>query len=213
MDLELIGRLLGWATAATVALTGLWTYFGKSKDSAWTRLVSENDRVRRDLQEMKADLRSTNERLEKVESELEELRADRRTLMDFLRDVVSGQFPLDWIQTRAQELLTFNGAAAFRHMGHSRARPLSVHAFGAALDFDAAWNAYGVPLAQQQIDRDVIRVFQECGWEWGGLWSDPYEDGMHLQWTDPLPGVPQPAWRDAMARGEGSALKPKPTPV
>lgn len=113
----------------------------------------------------------------------------------------------------AGRLRTFNGSFAPRHMGHSRARPLSVHAFGAALDFDAAWNAYGVPLAQQQIDRDVIRVFQECGWEWGGLWSDPYEDGMHLQWTDPLPGVPQPAWRDAMARGEGSAPKPKPTPA
>lgn len=113
----------------------------------------------------------------------------------------------------AGRLRTFNGAAAFRHMGHDRSRPLSVHAFGAAVDVDAAWNAYGVPPAQMQIDRDVVRVFQECGWEWGGLWSDPYEDGMHFQWTDPLPGVRQPAWRDAMARGEGRAPKPTPAPA
>ena len=112
MDLELIGKILGWTTAGTVALTGVWTYLGKSKDSAWTRLVSENDRVRKDLQEMKTELKSTNERLGKVETELEELRADRRTLLDFLRDVVSGQFPLDWIQTRAKELLTRMGRGA-----------------------------------------------------------------------------------------------------
>lgn len=108
----MIGKVLGYATAGTVALTGVWTYLGKSKDSAWSRLVSENDRVRKDLQEMKTELKSTNERLEKVETELDGMRADIRLLLDFLRDIVSGQFPLDWIQTRARELLARMGRGA-----------------------------------------------------------------------------------------------------
>lgn len=108
----------------------------------------------------------------------------------------------------ADKLRTFDGAVAFRRMGTNRSRPLSVHAFGAAVDFDARWNGYGVPQDRMQINREVVRTFQECGWEWGGAWSSPWEDGMHFQWTNPLSGVPQPAWRDAMAQ-----RTPAPAPV
>ncbi|MFB9994466.1 M15 family metallopeptidase [Deinococcus oregonensis] len=56
-------------------------------------------------------------------------------------------------------------------MGTNRNRPLSVHAFAAAIDFDAALNGYGLPLDRMQINREVVRIFSECGWEWGGYWT------------------------------------------
>lgn len=99
----------------------------------------------------------------------------------------------------ADKLRTFNGAYAPRHMGHTHTRPLSVHAFGAAIDFDAAWNGYGLPLDQAQMNRDVARCFEECGWTWGGRWGKPYEDAMHFQYTAPVGGN-VPAHQDAMAR-------------
>lgn len=104
------------------------------------------------------------------------------------------------------KLRTYDGSLACRHMGHDPRRPVSVHAYGAAIDFDARWNGYGVPLSQMQINREVVRCFEECGWEWGGRWTGQYADGMHLQYTDGLSGVQQPEWRDAMAR-------PAPAPI
>lgn len=98
------------------------------------------------------------------------------------------------------KLRTYNGAFAARHMGHNRTRPLSTHAFGIALDFDSAWNGYGVPLERMQINRAVVRIFEECGWHWGGHWTGEYADGMHFQYTDPVPGVRVPEWHDARAR-------------
>ncbi|MFC4639805.1 M15 family metallopeptidase [Deinococcus hohokamensis] len=115
----------------------------------------------------------------------------------------------------AGELKTFNGALASRHMGHNRDRPLSVHAFGAAVDFDAAWNGYGVPIERMGINRDVVRIFEECGWTWGGRWTGEYADGMHFQWTDPLAGVKVADWQDARGRAPAApvVITPKPTPV
>ncbi|WP_034360564.1 M15 family metallopeptidase, partial [Deinococcus phoenicis] len=111
------------------------------------------------------------------------------------------------------QLRTFDGSIAFRHMGHDRTRPLSVHAFGAALDFDAAWNGYGVPLERAQINREVVRVFEECGWTWGGRWTGAYSDAMHFQWTDPLSGVRVPEWQDAAARVSALPAPPPAPPV
>lgn len=110
------------------------------------------------------------------------------------------------------KLRTYDGSLACRHMGHDPRRPISVHAYGAAIDFDARWNGYGVPLEHAQINREVVRCFQECGWEWGGLWSTPYEDAMHFQWTNGLSGVRQPEWRDALAR-PAPAKPPAPIPA
>ena len=107
------------------------------------------------------------------------------------------------------KLRTFSGSFAPRHMGHDPKRAVSVHAYGAAIDFDAAWNGYGVPLERMQINREVVRCFEECGWEWGGRWTGAYADGMHFQCTDGLSGVRQAEWRDALARTPA----PAPTPA
>lgn len=104
----------------------------------------------------------------------------------------------------ADKLRTYDGAVTFRHMLWDYSRPVSLHAYGAAIDFDARWNGYGVPIEQAQINREVVRCFEECGWEAGIRWHPG--DPMHFQWTDPLPGVQQPEWRDAMARSA-------PTPI
>lgn len=101
------------------------------------------------------------------------------------------------------KLRTYDGAVTFRHMLWNYNNPVSLHAYGAAIDFDARWNGYGVPQNQAEINREVVKVFESCGWHWGGRWNPT--DGMHFQWTDPLPGVRQPEWRDAMARSALSA--------
>lgn len=98
------------------------------------------------------------------------------------------------------KLRTYSGAFAPRHMGHDPSRPVSVHAYGAAIDFDAAWNGYGVPLERAQINREVVKVFESAGWHWGGRWSGAYCDAMHFQLTDPLENVALADWQDDFAR-------------
>ncbi|MBI5813402.1 MAG: M15 family metallopeptidase [Meiothermus silvanus] len=83
-----------------------------------------------------------------------------------------------------RELRSYDGAYLPRHMLYDPRRPLSVHAFGAALDFDARWNGYGLPYSRIAISRNVVAVFKFYGWQWGGDWNPT--DGMHFQWTLPL---------------------------
>lgn len=94
-----------------------------------------------------------------------------------------------------KKLRSFSGCFAPRHMLHNRKKPLSTHAFGIAIDVDVPWNGYGIPFDKMQIDRDVVRIFESRGWEWGGRWSPT--DGMHFQWTAPITGVRQADWRDS----------------
>lgn len=98
----------------------------------------------------------------------------------------------------ADQLRTYDGAVTFRHMLWNYNNPVSLHAYAAAIDFDARWNGYGIPHEQMQINREVVRCFEECGWHWGGRWGQ--SDGMHFQWTDPLRGVQLAEWQDAMAK-------------
>lgn len=114
---------------------------------------------------------------------------------------VAPVFLATWLELErrglAGRLRTYDGAITFRHMLWNYSNPVSVHAYGAAIDFDARWNGYGLPAARMEIDMEVVRCFEECGWHWGGRWNPT--DGMHFQWTDPLPGVDVPDWQDAMA--------------
>jgi hypothetical protein len=91
----------------------------------------------------------------------------------------------------AQQLETFDGCHSIRPS--KGGNQWSQHAYGLALDFNAASNQYG---QEPTMDLGIVKCFAESGFEWGGLWSTP--DGMHFQlsWirlrTGPLAPVP---WR------------------
>lgn len=128
-----------------------------------------------------------------------------------LHEVVAPVFLATWAELRKRNLhkrlRTYDGAVTFRHMLWDYTRPVSLHAYGSAVDFDARWNGYGIPAARMEMDRDVVQAFCECGWHWGGFWNPT--DGMHFQWTDSLPGVPVPDYQDAMARKTVQIVKPE----
>lgn len=124
---------------------------------------------------------------------------------------VAPVFLATWLELErrglTERLRTYDGSITFRHMLWNYSNPVSLHAYGAAIDFDARWNAYGISPERMEINREVLRCFAECGWECGAYWNPT--DAMHFQWTDPLPGVRQPEWRDALAKG----VPQKPAPV
>lgn len=73
----------------------------------------------------------------------------------------------------------YSGSYAYRPMrgGHA----LSMHAFAAAIDWDAGENAQH---SQQHLFKDdslLIVKFKEEGWIWGGDWSPGSIDAMHVQ--------------------------------
>jgi hypothetical protein len=95
----------------------------------------------------------------------------------------------------ADNLRTYDGLWVPRHQLWNPSNPLSVHSWAAAIDLNARWNGYG---AKPTINMDVVRVFEEYGFTWGGRWTVP--DGMHFQFTDPLLGTFVPAWQDAKVK-------------
>jgi hypothetical protein len=78
---------------------------------------------------------------------------------------------------KATQIKTWDGTFAFRPIrGETH---LSVHAFGAAIDLNAATNPLGGP---GDMDPDVVAIFQHFGFLWGGefhLRKDP----MHFQYA------------------------------
>lgn len=52
----------------------------------------------------------------------------------------------------------------------------SLHAWGLAIDCNAAWNGFGkVPV----LSAGFVKCFTDAGFDWGGTWGTP--DGMHMQ--------------------------------
>lgn len=65
---------------------------------------------------------------------------------------------------------------------------VSSHAYGAAIDLNAAWNGLGATPAARGAKGslwEVVGIFEACGFGWGGFWSRP--DGMHFEVRVPLP--------------------------
>lgn len=58
---------------------------------------------------------------------------------------------------------------------------LSMHAFAAAIDWDAADNAQHSLKHLFQEDSLLVVKFKEEGWVWGGDWSPGSIDAMHVQ--------------------------------
>ena len=53
----------------------------------------------------------------------------------------------------------------------------SLHAWGIAIDINAAWNGFG---KKPTMSPELVKCFTDTGmFDWGGTWSKP--DGMHFQ--------------------------------
>lgn len=55
-------------------------------------------------------------------------------------------------------------------------KTLSLHAWGIALDINAAWNGFG---KKPTMSKELVQCFKDAGFDWGGDWANP--DGMHFQ--------------------------------
>ena len=63
-----------------------------------------------------------------------------------------------------------------RHMWHKKNKPLSMHAWGLALDIKSWEN---MPGTRGKIPMEIVEVFEDHGFEWGGRWR--YRDDMHFE--------------------------------
>lgn len=73
----------------------------------------------------------------------------------------------------------FDGSYNFRPKRGSSS--LSMHAYAAALDFDAADNAFHSVRHLYTADSIIVKCFEAEGWVWGGRWSVNSVDAMHFQ--------------------------------
>lgn len=80
-------------------------------------------------------------------------------------------------QIDAWGMSDFSGSFNYRPKRGSRS--LSMHAYGAAVDFDADRNGFGDRTPAFAAAKPVLDAFAAEGWVWGGTWSKP--DGMHWQ--------------------------------
>lgn len=69
------------------------------------------------------------------------------------------------------------GTYAFRSMRGGKS--LSIHSYGAAIDWDPTRNALGDSTPHLAKCAPVIKAFKDEGWVWGGDWRKA--DGMHFQ--------------------------------
>lgn len=97
--------------------------------------------------------------------------------------MASFQGVLDLYKTQAEiarhGMDQFSGCYNFRPKRGGKS--LSLHAYGAAIDMDAAHN----PFKSQggTMPHEVVAIFKANGASWGGDWSAKYRDPMHFQWA------------------------------
>lgn len=80
----------------------------------------------------------------------------------------------------------YGGCWVPRHIDFNPAKPLSMHSWGLAADFNVSTNGLGM---KPQMDPRVVQVFDRWGFVWGGRWSRP--DGMHFELGALIQNSPQ----------------------
>ena len=70
----------------------------------------------------------------------------------------------------------YGGCYVPRFIASDPSRGLSFHTFGTAIDLNVPGNLRGTV---GEIDRRVVNIFIQCGFNWGGLWN--YTDPMHFE--------------------------------
>lgn len=76
----------------------------------------------------------------------------------------------------------FSGSYNLRRMRGARStRGLSMHAFGAAIDFDDAENEFHSTKHRFTNNDLLVQAFKSEGWLWGGDWDNKSVDAMHFQ--------------------------------
>ena len=72
------------------------------------------------------------------------------------------------------QLETWDGCFNIRKKRGARSQ--SLHAWGIAIDINAARNGFG---KKPTMSKELVKCFTDAGFDWGGTWSRP--DGMHFQ--------------------------------
>jgi hypothetical protein len=70
----------------------------------------------------------------------------------------------------------YGGCYVARTILWDPANPLSMHAWGLAIDLNVSTNGYG---ARPKMDPRIVAIFEKWGFRWGGRWRIP--DGMHFE--------------------------------
>jgi len=94
-----------------------------------------------------------------------------------IADEVDRVCKLLWKEGLWPRLRTYDGGYAFRAQRGSSTK-MSLHSYGAALDFNAESNQLGTA---GDMDPGVVQLFESCGWTWGGRWRRP--DPMHFNFA------------------------------
>lgn len=70
-----------------------------------------------------------------------------------------------------------------RHILWKTDKPLSMHSYGIAVDFDPNVNPWGTTLGRIDQEPAFVKAFEDAGWVWGGRWKPNSRDSMHFEFT------------------------------
>ena len=70
----------------------------------------------------------------------------------------------------------YGGCYVPRFIDRNPRKPLSMHAFGLAIDFNVSTNQLGT---RGDMDPRIVQIFERWGFGWGGRWARP--DPMHFE--------------------------------